>query len=135
MMELRLANIAATNSQNIAVLRLAQRMVNDSGKAGEDLATLASRKGATLGARVTVRQQKEVARLSGLSGVEFDRSYVRLMVLSHKEDEGVYKWAAKNSRDADLKTFAADTLITVQDHLKMAQDIESTFKPAGISAK
>jgi len=133
MLEVNLGHIAATNSQNTAVQQFAQRMVNDHGKAGLDLAAIAARKGATLPAEVTARQQKEIDRLAKMSGAEFDRSYVAFMVRCHKMDERLFKRESESGQDTELKTFATNTLVTVQDHLKMADDLEGTLKHAPVS--
>ena len=74
MFEVNLGKVAAANSKNAAVQQFGQRMVTDHGKAGQDLAQIAGRKGASLPSQLSTRQQKEVDHLSKLSGVEFDKA-------------------------------------------------------------
>jgi putative membrane protein len=128
MLEVNLGNMAASNSKNAAVQQFGQRMANDHGKAGQDLAQIASRKGATLPTQLTGKHQKEVDRLAKLSGPDFDRAYVSLMVKCHKADEKAFKQASEDVQDPDLKAFATTTLTMVQDHLKMAEDLNESIK-------
>ena len=128
MLEVNLGNIAAANSSNTAVQQFGQHMVKDHGKAGQDLAQIATQKGATLPSQLTTRQQKEVDRLTKLSGPEFDKAYTSLMVKAHKADEKAFKKASEDAQDGDIKAFAANTLTMVQDHLKMAEDLENSVK-------
>jgi putative membrane protein len=126
--EVTLGNEAATKSSNTAVQQFGQHMVQDHGKAGQDLAQIASRKGAAWPSELPARKQKEVDRLSRLSGPDFDKAYMSCMVKAHKADEKLFKRASENAQDPDLKVFAANTLVIVQDHLKMAEDLDANLK-------
>jgi len=128
MLEVNLGNTASANSRNTAVQQFGQHMVKDHGKAGQDLEQIVSRKGASLPSQLTTWQQKEVDRLAKLSGSEFDKAYVAFMVKCHKADEKAFKRAFEDLQDPDLKAFAATTLTMVQDHLKMAEDLDESIK-------
>jgi putative membrane protein len=128
MMEVTLGKVAADKSVNPAVRQFGQRMVTDHGKAGDDLAKIASSKGASLPSEPTAVQQKETERLAKLSGPEFDKAYMALMVRDHKADEKEFKRASENTQDPELKAFAATTLTVVQDHLKMAEELAASLK-------
>jgi putative membrane protein len=43
------------------------------------------------------------------------------MVKDHKKDVSAFRKEAKGAKDADVKSFAAQTLPTLEDHLAMAQ--------------
>jgi putative membrane protein len=128
MMEVSLGKVAAVKSVNPAVRQFGQRMVTDHGKAGEDLAKIASSKGASLPSEPTAGHQKETERLAKLSGPEFDKAYMALMVRDHKADEKEFKRASEKVEDPELKAFAATTLTLVQDHLKMAEELAASLK-------
>ena len=128
MLEVNLGHMAADNSHNPAVQQFGQRMVADHGKAGQNLQQIAATKGASLPAQLTAKQQKEVDRLAQLSGPDFDKAYIGMMVKCHKADEKLFKRASEDAQDPDLKAFAASTLAIVQEHLKMAEDLENTVK-------
>jgi putative membrane protein len=122
--EVNLGNMAASNSKNTAVQQFGKQMVEDHGKAGQQLAQIAQSKGATLPTELTAKQQKEVDKLTAMTGTQFDKAYISLMVKCHKMDEKEFKKASEDAQDADLKGFAANTLTVVQGHLKMAEDID-----------
>jgi putative membrane protein len=50
------------------------------------------------------------------------------MVSDHKKDVGEFKSAAKGAKDAQVKDFAATTLPTLEEHLKLAQTAEQSAK-------
>ena len=127
-MEVSLGKVAADKSVNPAVRQFGQRMVTDHGKAGEDLAKIASSKGASLPSEPAAVQQKETERLAKLSGPEFDKAYMALMVRDHKADVKEFKRASEKVEDPELKAFAATTLTLVQDHLKMAEELSASLK-------
>jgi putative membrane protein len=128
MLEVNLGNMAAANSKNSAVQQFGLRMAKDHGKAGQDLEQIVSRKGASLPSQLPAKQQKEVDHLAKLSGPEFDKAYMALMVHCHKSDEKAFKRASENVQDPDLRAFAATTLTIVQEHLKMAEDLDESTK-------
>ncbi len=134
MMEVNLGKIAAQKSSNPAVQQFGQRMVTDHSKAGDQIKDIASKNGATLPDQITATEQKEVDRLNGLSGEEFDKEYVALMVHDHKKVLKEFQHAAKNTDNADLKQFAANTTPTIQEHLNMAEDLQKQLGTARTSA-
>ncbi len=50
------------------------------------------------------------------------------MVKDHKDDIKLFDKASKDAKNADLKHFAAQQLPVLNDHLKMAQDLETKVK-------
>jgi putative membrane protein len=155
MMEIDLANLALQKSANEDVKRFAQRLIDDHKAANEKLMTLAQSKGITLPGPATVAstsQTNEGARQSAniettraaqgqqstdakiskakeklgrLSGAEFDREYMKMMVKDHEKAVAEFQKQSTQSKDADVQEFARTTLPTLQEHLTMARDIES----------
>jgi putative membrane protein len=60
-------------------------------------------------------------KLSNLSGSEFDREFMRVMVDDHKKHVEEFRKQAKDARDPDVKLFASQTLPTLEAHLTQAQ--------------
>ena len=52
----------------------------------------------------------------------------RLKVSGTVKDVKDFEDAAKDLKDPDLKAFAAKTLPTLQEHLRMAQEMEAAVK-------
>ena len=62
------------------------------------------------------------------SGPEFDRAYAKAMLKDHKKDVKEFKEAAKDLKDPDLKAFAEKTLPVLEDHLRMAEQLQTNVK-------
>lgn len=128
MAEVELGNLAKDKAQNPDVKSFAQRMVDDHGKANDQLKSIASSKGVQLPTSLDKSAQSEKDKLNKLSGANFDREYMSHMVKDHKKDVKEFEKQAKNAKDSDVKNFAAQTLPTLQEHLKMAQSAEQSAK-------
>jgi len=53
----------------------------------------------------------------GLSGDDFDRTYIEWQILSHKDAVALFKTESETGDDKDARQFATDTLPTLQLHL------------------
>ena len=130
-MEVALGKLAAEKASNADVKAFGQKMVDDHSKANEELGKLASSKGVDFTAGKEKRQKKiddKVADMSKKSGADFDKDYVDDMVKDHEKDVKDFKKQAEVGKDEDVKKWAAQTLPTLEEHLKMIKDIQSKMK-------
>ncbi len=123
MEEVQLGQMAAQKGASDEVRQFGQKMVDDHTKANQDLMQVASNKGWTLPTALDAKHQADVDKLSALTGDAFDRAYVKMMVSDHKKDVGEFQKESTSGADADVKSFAARTLPTLQEHLQMIQRI------------
>jgi putative membrane protein len=121
--EVTLGKMAAQKGALPAVKEFGEQMVSDHGKAGERLKQIAASQQATLPAQPTAAQRKDIERLSGLSGAEFDKEYVALMVKEHRKNLKEFQSAAKKSDNAELKSFASETANVIKHHLAMVEKL------------
>lgn len=126
--EVDMGNMASSKATNADVKTFGNRMVTDHSKANDELKQLAATKGVTLPADVNDEQKKTMDSLSSKSGKDFDKAYMDDMVKDHETDVKEFEKASKSAKDADLKAWAAKTLPTLQDHLKMAKDTQKKVK-------
>jgi putative membrane protein len=126
MAEVQLGQLATQNGQSDDVKKFGQRMVDDHSKANDQLKSLASQKGVTLPTDLNAKDKALKDRLSKLSGAQFDRAYIQAMVKDHKEDIAEFQKEANGGKDSDVKNWASQTLPTLQDHLKMAEQDSKT---------
>jgi putative membrane protein len=131
MEEVDLGKLAAQKAASADVKSFAQKMVDDHSKANDQLMQLATQKGVTLPTGMSSDEKSATAKLDKLSGADFDKAYVSMMVKDHKKDIADFQKEAKSGKDSDLKSWAATTLPTLQDHLKMIQGISATM-PSGM---
>ena len=125
MAEVELGRLAADKASNADVRQFGQRMVDDHGKANDELKTLAFQKNVTLPADLGAKHKATRDRLAKLSGEAFDKAYMRDMVADHDKDVAAFQRVSKTAKDDDLKAFAAKTLPTLQEHQKMAKEINA----------
>jgi putative membrane protein len=126
MAEVQLGQLATEKAQSDDVKKFGQRMVDDHSKANDQLKSIASQKGVTLPTDLSAKDKAEKDRLSKLSGEQFDKAYMKAMVKDHKTDVAEFQKEANSGKDSDVKNFASQTLPTLQDHLKMAQQDAKT---------
>ncbi len=134
MAEVKFGELAEDKASNKAVKDLGQRMVDDHTKADDNLKTAASNDHLTLPGQMNAKDQAAYARLSQLSGAAFDRAYARDMVRDHEADIAAFRHEANDGKDAALKSFAAQTLPTLEDHLKQARQTLQTAAPPTTTA-
>jgi len=125
MAEVELGKFAQEHASNEQVKQFAARMVQDHSKANEELRSLAQAKGVTVPGGPSHKDNHEMSKLSKLTGADFDREYMDSMVKDHKKDVKEFQKEADKAKDADVKNFAANTLPTLQEHLKMAEEADA----------
>jgi putative membrane protein len=126
MAEVKLGQLAQEKGSNDTVKSFGKRMVNDHSKAGDKLKEAASKENVTLPTDISAKDQATYDRLSKLNGAAFDRAYAKDMVRDHQTDIAMFQKEAKGGKTESLKSFASETLPTLQDHLKEAKDMMKT---------
>jgi len=121
--EVEMGKLAAERGASDSVKKFGERMVNDHGKANDELAKLAQDKGVTLPTDLDGKHKRLHDRLSKLSGADFDREYMREMVRDHDADVKEFQREAKNAKDADVKSWAGKTLPTLEEHKQQAHQV------------
>lgn len=135
MAEVELGKLATQKASNADVKAFGQRMVDDHSKANDQLKGIASQQNITLPTDLSAKDKAEQERLSKLSGDAFDRAYINHMVMDHKKDVAEFQKEANSGKDEAIKNFASQTLPTLQDHLKQAQDAQKNVKASAASSK
>ena len=125
MAEVEHGRLAAQQATHDEVKQFGQRMVDDHSKAGDELKGLASQKNVTLPAGLDAKHQAMQDKLSKMKGAAFDRAYMAHMVTAHQQAVALFQKEASGGKDADAKAWAAKTLPTLQEHLKMARGINA----------
>jgi putative membrane protein len=126
--EIQLGELARQKGNSQSVKNFGERMVTDHSKALDELKAIASQKGATLPATLSHGERSSLDKLQKATGKDFDKDYASDMVKDHKKDVKEFQDAAEDLKDPDVKAFASKTLPTLQEHLRMAQEMESTVK-------
>nr|MCU0624381.1 DUF4142 domain-containing protein [Gemmatimonadaceae bacterium] len=118
--EVKLSQLAQSQSQSAVVRQFARRMISDHGKANTELEAIASRKNLALPRQLNAGQQATLQELQALDGPEFDAAYMAAMEEGHEKAVALFESAsAAGFQDADLQAFAAKTLPVVREHRQM----------------
>jgi putative membrane protein len=130
MAEVDLGQLAASKATSDKVKTFAQRMVTDHGKANEQLKTLAASKQIAVAPELDGKHQAVHARMAKLSGSAFDRAYVADMLADHKKDVAEFMRQSKTAADPDVKAWVINALPTLQEHLKMIEELSKDLHAA-----
>jgi len=124
MAEVKLGQLAEEKASNETVKNFAQLMVEEHTKANEKLKEAANKENISLPTDLDRKDEAMYESLSKLSGAAFDRAYARNMVKDHQLDVAEFHREATNGRKDGIKSFAEETLPTLQKHLKEARQME-----------
>ncbi|HEX5481814.1 MAG TPA: DUF4142 domain-containing protein [Terriglobia bacterium] len=131
MAEVKLGQLAQEKGTSQAVKDFGQRMVADHNKANDQLKAVASQTNITLPDEPSAKEQKTYDRLKNLSGKAFDQAYARAMVRDHEHDVRAFRREAKHGQNSAIKSFASETLPTLEQHLKMARQMSHEVRGEG----
>jgi len=125
MAEVELGRVAEQRASNDAVKNFAKRMVADHSKANDELKSQVQQMSVSVPSSMDAKEQSEKDRLSKLSGAEFDKAYMNKMVQDHKQDLSEFQKEANSGGDETLRSFASKTLPTLQEHMRLAEQVNS----------
>jgi putative membrane protein len=123
MAEVELGRIAEQKGGSDAVKDFGHRMVQDHGKANDQLAGLAKQADIPLPGELDQEHKSMRDQLQAMSGSDFDRTYLHGQIVEHQKTVQLLEWEINSGQDAGIKRFASETLPTVLQHLQMAQDL------------
>ena len=128
MAEVAGGHTASANAASADVRTFGNRMVTDHGKANEELRELATNKGISLPTELDAEHKKHLDEIGTKTASDFDKAYMADMVKDHQEDVAEFQKQSTAAQDPDLKNWVNKTLPTLQEHLKMAQQIHAKLK-------
>jgi putative membrane protein len=123
--EVELGKMAADKATRPEVKKFAEMMVEDHGKANEELKNLADRKSVSLPSEPKPEMKAEKEKLSKMSGPAFDDGYVRCMLKDHEKAVALFSKEASSGSDPDTKAWAAKTLPALKEHLAKVKELAS----------
>ena len=124
MMELQLAEMAQQKASSQEVKDFGKRIQTDHAQAEQKLQALAQEASIALPTSMTKKEQRDVDKLSKLSGAEFDKEYMKMMVKDHEKSVKDYQKASEDVAEPAVKQFINQMLPTQKEHLQLAQDTE-----------
>lgn len=136
------SKLALEKAQNPAVKAYAQRMIKDHGMLEDSLHAMMRRQNITpapspLSNQLESQTESAMQRLQGLSGAEFDRAYMQVMVQSHQEALNmVDNQLLPATQDAQLKmAISQQVRPIINSHLQEAQQIQQSLMTSGAETR
>ena len=122
--EVQLGQLAQEKSQRNDVKQFAAKMVNDHGQIGDKwLNPVAQQMGINPPSGPSKKDKKEMEKLQGLSGQDFDREYITMMVKDHQKDLKEFQSEAQAAQDPTVKQIADKGSQVIQQHLQIIEQI------------
>lgn len=116
MTEIALGRLAQEKAFSAEMKSLGATLVADHQAMTDDLVALAKTKGVELTVQPTVTQKTMIAAFKDKTGAEFDREFREHVAKDHEKAIKMFEDAAKDSKDADVKAFAAKNLAALHAH-------------------
>ncbi len=128
MCEVEAGKLAADKGAAQEVKDFGSMMVEDHGKANDELKSIASSKGIELPAQLDSAHQKVIDNLNRKSGKAFDKAFLAAMTKGHNDADALFSKEAKKGQDEELKSFAGKTDVVIKHHIEMLKDVKSKTK-------
>ncbi len=128
--EIQSSQLALEKTQSKDIKLFAQHMIDDHGKAQDDLKSAVSASNADVvmpDGSLDGKHQKMLGKLNDEKGKDFDKLYVHDQVVAHDDTVAMFMNYAQDGDNAALKDFANATLPTLKEHQQDIHKIRSNM--------
>jgi putative membrane protein len=122
-LEADLGQLAQSKAENSEVKQFAQRMVADHKRLQSDWLNMASRNGLPLNPSYGKNHRKKLDELQKLSGKDFDRAYMTLMIQDHKDYVDYFQKEGRAAQSTQVRNLVSAGLPTLEQDWSMAKEI------------
>ena len=127
LLEVKAAELVAKRNVTGPTADFAKKIAATHGNLNSDLSSLASKKGVTLPTVLDEDTQKKYEKLAKVEDSKLAKEYLEFEVKAHKAGVSCFKDAAADSKDVDVKAFAAKYLSDLEMHLDEAKRLEKSL--------
>ncbi|HEV2619259.1 MAG TPA: DUF4142 domain-containing protein [Acidobacteriaceae bacterium] len=122
--EIALSKAAQDKATNPDVKMFANKMVDEHTKMSDSMKPYADSWGLTPPMGPDADHQKELDKLNGLSGKDFDKEYIDQMVSDHSKALSAFTKEAKDTKDVKFRASVLKGKTMVAAHKNMAYDLK-----------
>jgi len=126
--QIEIGKLAEKHAASAQVKEFAAQAVKDHQKCYDKLADVVKNRNVAIVSGLEKETKDEMDRLSKLQGAEFDREYLNYVITSHKKGIECCEAQAKEGKNAEIRTFASETIPTMREHLKRAEGLAKEVK-------
>jgi putative membrane protein len=124
--EIQSSQMALERSQSQDVIAFAERMIADHQAAGEKMVVAVSSEGLMPAKRLMPDHQAQLDNLAAAAAEDFDGAYLGAQLAAHNEAVMLFEGYANQGAEGPLRTFAAETLPALQQHLQEVKPLAET---------
>jgi putative membrane protein len=121
--EIQEASLATSRGTTDSIRQFANRMITDHSANNNQLTQIAGQYNVRIPMSLNRTHSADRTALSTMYGNQFDTQYLRNQVKDHQRALTVFQQEASSGQNADVRNLASQTVPTIQDHLRMAQDL------------
>jgi putative membrane protein len=126
--EIDSAKVVEREAHDPAVKEFAARMISDHTQANQKLAGIA---GTALPTQPSATERSHQGELQKLSGSNLDHTYLADELTGHKQVISEFENEIENGHDPAVKNYAEQTLPSLQDHIRIAEDVAGKMGMSG----
>jgi putative membrane protein len=134
MFEVQSGQLAAQKGADQSVKDFGNKLVQDHGKANDELKQIAEAKGVKMPDKNDWSNRHEISKLQKLSGPAFDREFAKNEVKDHEKDIKSFEKAASKLKDPDLKSWAEKQLPALKEHLALAEKLSGADEKSAMNS-
>jgi putative membrane protein len=123
MFEIESSQLALQQPVSDEVQQFAQHMIDDHTAAGERMKAAAEQDGISPPDGMVEKHRAQFQELQSAGADAFEQAYVSAQVMAHDEAVALFEAFAQNGEESALRSFAAETLPTLQEHQTEADAI------------
>jgi putative membrane protein len=123
--EVELSKVALAGAKKSAIKELAQRMIDDHGKANEELAALVGARGLELPKDPDQPTLDRKTALEKQKGTKLEKAYLDHMLADHRKAVELFRTQSQNGVDPEIREWATRTLPKLEDHLSHVEAVAS----------
>lgn len=124
MFEIQSSQVALQKAQRSDVKELAQMLIDDHTKAGNDMKQALGANGPQLPTALDSKHQQTMQKLQQASANQFDTQFLQAQATAHKEAIALFQGYARSGDDQNLKQFAQATLPALQQHPQHVSELQ-----------
>lgn len=122
--EIKLSELAEQKATNPAVKAFATKMVSEHKKMSASMKPFAQSWGLSAPTDLDENHKSDYTKLNGMSGADFDKEYMDLMVSDHSKALDLFTEEAKNTKDPKFRAAVVKGKTMVAAHKNMAYDLK-----------
>jgi putative membrane protein len=121
--EVTLGTLASQKSDNPEIQAFGRRMVRDHTRLNNIIGPIAERLGVTPPQKLAAQDQVEYDHLRLLPVADFNKAYLRLMVIAHRKDLHAFQHESHVAADPQLKRAVTSAATVIATHLRIATQL------------